>query len=221
MAKTRADYITEKVKESWDDSTEISFDLVDHSTVARLKKDGDIKLPYKHLDKIKDKKWNTKQMSSKLLHGLLNGDSVADISKSILKIVGNNESAAIRNARTMVTGAENRGRLDSYENLSAKGVVQKKVWIATPDDRTRESHLEIDGEERDIDEEFSNELMYPGDPDGEMSEVYNCRCTMRDKIVGFIKNDGTIVRVGRERDDTIHDRQMREEKERRREKDDG
>ena len=46
------------------------------------------------------------------------------------------------------------------------------------DDRTRPSHLELDGERRDLDEEFSNGLQYPGDPDGDPSEVYNCRCTM-------------------------------------------
>ncbi len=28
------------------------------------------------------------------------------------------------------------------------------------------------------DKRFSNGCMYPGDPDGKPSEVYNCRCTM-------------------------------------------
>jgi uncharacterized protein with gpF-like domain len=53
-----------------------------------------------------------------------------------------------------------------------------KVWVATADDRTRESHAELDGEEVLVDEPFSNGLMCPADPTGEPEEVYNCRCTI-------------------------------------------
>ena len=58
------------------------------------------------------------------------------------------------------------------------GIEIQKEWVCTHDDRTRPSHLELDGERRDLDEEFSNGLQYPGDPDGDPSEVYNCRCTL-------------------------------------------
>jgi uncharacterized protein with gpF-like domain len=156
-----------------------------------------------------------KQLNSKLLQGILNGDPVQKIAESFLVVVGNNEASANRNARTMVTGAENKGRQDSYENLADQGVVQKKVWIATPDDRTRESHLELDGEEVDIDQAFSNGLMFPGDQSGDPSEWWNCRCSMRDHIVGFVKPDGSIKYVDGNRSDTLHDQQMQEEKERR------
>jgi len=59
--------------------------------------------------------------------------------------------------------------------------------MATLDERTRESHAEIDGEIVDIDKEFSNGLMYPADPDGEPAEVYNCRCTMVADLEGVPK----------------------------------
>ena len=58
------------------------------------------------------------------------------------------------------------------------GIEIQKEWVCTHDDRTRPSHLELDGERRDLDEEFSNGLQYPGDPNGDPSEVYNCRCTL-------------------------------------------
>lgn len=213
MAKSREQYIAENSDDY--DADLITFSLIDEKTVRRLVKDGDIELPYKDLDKIKDKRWNTKQMSSRLLRGILNGDSVKKIATSLVDITNNNKAAAMRNARTMVTGSENRGRLDSYNELDSLGVVQKKKWIATPDDRTRESHLKLDGEEVDINDKFSNKLDYPGDPSGDPAEVYNCRCTMVDRIVGFRRADGTISKVEREKDDTIHDRQMKEEKKRR------
>ena len=190
--------------EYFSDEDVISFTLLDAHTVERLQRDGDIKLPRKKVDIPKDERWNTKQMSSKLLQGILAGDAIPTIANSLMQVIGNNAAAAVRNARTMVTGAENVGRLDSYEDLAEKGVVQKKVWIATADDRTRESHLLLDGEEMDIDKPFSNGLMYPADPSGDPAEVYNCRCSMRDHIVGFRRADGTISLVGAERDTTSH-----------------
>lgn len=214
MAKSREQYIAERSDDY--DTDLITFSLVDKKTVKRLVDDGDIELPYKDLDKIKDKRWNTKQMSSKLLQGILNGDPVDVIAMSLIGIVSNNEAAAMRNARTMVTGAENRGRLDSYNELNEQGVVQKKKWIATPDDRTRESHLEIDGEEVDIGDKFTNGLDFPGDPSGDPSEVYNCRCTMVDRIVGFRRADGSISYIDAERDTTTHDAQIEKEREKRR-----
>lgn len=214
MAKSKEQYIAERTDDYEGDL--YTFDLVDKHTVERLVRDGDIKLPYKNLDKIKDERWNTKQFASRLLQGILNGDAIPDIANRLLDVVGYNEAAAMRNARTMTTAAENVGRQDSYEELDDNGVVQKKVWIATPDDRTRASHLEIDGEERDIDEDFSNGCMYPADPDcDDLSEVYNCRCSMRDHIVGFRRPDGSISYIGRERDTTIHDEQIAAEQEKR------
>lgn len=210
MAKSKEQYIAENTDDYEGDL--YSFALVDRKTVERLQKDGDITLPYKDLDKIKDERWNTKLFTSRLLQGILNGDPIPNIAARLLDVVGYNESAAMRNARTMTTACENRGRQDSYEELADNGVVQKKVWIATPDDRTRASHLELDGEEVDIDAEFSNGLKYPADPDGDESEVYNCRCSMRDHIVGFRRADGRIQYIGRERDTTMHNPQIATEK---------
>ena len=109
------------------------------------------------------------------------------IAGRLSKVTGMNETAAIRNARTMVTGAENKGRQDSYARATADGIILERTWIATNDSRTRHSHAVLDGETKQIDTPFSNGLMYPGDPDGEPSEVYNCRCTLIAKVKGFKK----------------------------------
>lgn len=204
MARNRS-----KREEAFTPEDSVSFNLVDEHTIKRLQKKGGVRLPHKKVNVQKDKKWNMKLMTSKLLQGILSGDDIPSISKSLMEVIASNKASAIRNARTMVTGAENGGRFDSYEDLADQGVVQKKVWIATPDDLTRESHAEIDGEEVDIDEEFSNGLMYPGDPSGDPSEVYNCRCSMRDHIVGFRRADGSISYINHERDKTMHNDQMK------------
>jgi hypothetical protein len=197
---------------------EITFNIIDENTVEQLQREGDINLPRRRIDVPKDERWNTKLMSSRLLEGILGGYSVPTIANSINQVINSNVASATRNARTMVTGAENVGRYNSYQNLADQGVIQKKIWMATADDRTRDSHFDLDGQERDIDKVFSNGLMYPGDPKGDPSEVWNCRCTMRDKIVGFRRADGSISEVEATRSETIHEQQIRQERERRQEK---
>lgn len=174
------------------DTVGVKFNIVNEDVVRRRVFDGDIQLPYKDLNKIKDVRWNTKQLNSSVLQGILQGESMNDIAKRILPIVNNNQASSMRNARTMVTGAENQGRLDSYKRLEEDGLVLKKVWLATSDSRVRASHASLDGESVDIDKEFSNKLMFPGDPNGSAGEVYNCRCTMITDVVGFKKANGKV-----------------------------
>lgn len=74
----------------------------------------------------------------------------------------------------------NRARLKRFTlrfSGQAKGADVLKQWDATLDGRTRDSHRHVDGEIRELDEKFSNGLMFPGDPNGSAAEVVNCRCT--------------------------------------------
>lgn len=196
--------------------TEAVFDMINPDVVSRLVRDKKVKLPKKRVSIPRDERWNEKQMTSKLLQGIMNGSSVEEIALSMQRVVGNNYESAIRNVRTMVTSAENHGRLDSYNSLASQGVVMKKEWEATADDRTRASHIDIDGEEKDLDEKFSNGCDYPGDSSGPAEEVWNCRCSMGCKIVGFRRGNGSISYVRGSDDRTLHDRQIAEERRRRR-----
>lgn len=170
----------------------ISFDLVDEHTVKNLVKKNPHLIPYKGIKHERDYLWNKKKINSSVLQGILQGESIPKISKRLLPIVDNNRDSAIRNARTMTTSAENKGRYDSYKELELQGVILEKEWSATGDDRTRESHLELDGVSVPVDETFPNGLMYPADPSGSPEEVWNCRCSMGTKIIGFKKNNGKM-----------------------------
>lgn len=165
-----------------------SFEMVDASTVKSLATKDETLLPYKTVNGKKDVRWNTKQVNSEIMQGILQGESIPDISKRLTHVTEMNLTSAIRNARTATTSAENRGRMDSYHRAQEMGVQIVKVWMATNDQRTREEHLELDGQEREIDEPFENafgEIMYPGDPDADPANVYNCRCTLVTRVVGF------------------------------------
>lgn len=200
-----------------------AFDIRDEHTIKRRIQEGDIELPNKkkRLKIPKDKRWNSKKINSSILQGILKGESAKEIAKRLEPIVDNNKNAAIRNARTLMTGAENQGRLDRYRDLEKQGAVLKKVWIATGDGRTRDWHVEMDEQEVDIDKEFidglGNELMYPGDPGGAPETVYNCRCSMQSHVVGFRKSDGRIRYINHDRsnDNLQHRQEIQREKERR------
>lgn len=165
-----------------------SFELVDANTVKNLATKDETLLPYKSIDGRKDVRWNTQAVNSEVLQGIIQGESIPNIAKRLRNVTDMNRASAIRNARTATTGAENRGRMDMLRSAKEKGINAKKVWLATSDNRTRDAHAELDGEEMNIDEPFVNELgeiMFPGDPAADPGNVYNCRCTLTYKVVGF------------------------------------
>ena len=144
-------------------------------------------LPFKELDEKKDIRWNVKKMNAEVLQGILQGEPMDKIAGRLSKVADMNETAAIRNARTMVTGAENKGRQDSYARATADGIILAKEWISTNDSRTRHSHAVLDGAIVDQDKKFDNGLMFPGDQNGRPEEVWNCRCSVAAVIKGFKK----------------------------------
>ena len=167
-----------------------SFTLVDADTVRNLALNDETLLPYKYIDGKKDIRWNTKKVNSEVLQGILQGESIPDIAKRLSHVTETNKAAAIRNARTSVTSAECKGRQDSYIRATNYGIILKREWIATNDGRTRHSHRLLDGQIAEIDKPFKSELgdiMYPGDPEADPANVYNCRCTIAAKIIGFEK----------------------------------
>ena len=79
--------------------------------------------------------------------------------------------------------------MDSYVAAEKMGIKVRKEWLATIDGRTRHSHAMLDGEQVDNEKKFSNGCMFPGDPNGPASEVYNCRCTLIAAVDGVDTSD--------------------------------
>ena len=166
-----------------------TFALVDADTVKNLATTDKSLLPFKELDEKKDIRWNVKKMNAEVLQGILQGEPMDKIAGRLSKVTEMNKTQAIRSARTIVTGAENKGRQDSYKRAEADGIILQKEWVSTNDGRTRHSHAVLDGAIVDQDKKFDNGLMYPGDPSGRPEEVYNC-------FVGETKvaSDSDVVR---------------------------
>lgn len=171
-----------------------SYTLYDRHTVERLMRDNPDMLPppgkrvMENIRLGKDKLWNKQQIQSVMTQGILQGESIPQIAKRLANTVGDKDKkAAIRNARTMTTRAENYGRLDSYKRAQGMGIPVKKQWVATLDHVTRDSHVDVDGEIVDIDATFSNGLDCPGGM-GPPEEVWNCRCALIAAMKGFEKD---------------------------------
>lgn len=66
----------------------------------------------------------------------------------------------------------------------------KKRWSTTQDDRSRNIHLAVNGQEVGLDEDFTvggMPMKYPGDPRGGAKNVINCRC-----VVLYITDDDEV-----------------------------
>ena len=167
-----------------------SFTLVDAETVRNLAVSDETLLPYKYVDGQRDVRWNTKKVNAEVMQGVLQGDSMQKIAKRMQNVTDMNRTSAIRNARTTVTSAENKGRQDSYERAEKDGIMLKREWVSTNDGRTRHAHILLNGQIAEVEKPFHSELgdiMYPGDPYARPANVYNCRCTMVASVEGFRK----------------------------------
>lgn len=134
----------------------------------------------------KDIMWHNKKIRSAITQGILQGESIPKIAKRLQTVTDMDKRAAIRNARTLITSAQNEGRMEGLKYAESLGIKVKKQWLATLDDRTRDSHALLDGEIVEVDEEFSNGLMFPADMSADdPAEVYNCRCTMLSVVEGL------------------------------------
>lgn len=162
------------------------FSLVDAGAVRSMMKRNPKLLPLiPDANVASDTIWHTRKFTSAITQSILLGESITDSAKRISGVLGMDRAAAIRTARTALTAAQNLGRMDSYERAEALGIRGSKVWVATIDGHTRDSHVMVDGEKVGLDETFSNGLLEPGDTNGEPSEVYNCRCTIRYEVDGI------------------------------------
>ena len=173
-----------------------SFTLVDADTVRNLAVTDTSLLPYKEIDPKKDIPWNMKKINAETLQGILQGESMGKIAKRIMNVQEMNKTQAIRSARTIVTGAENKGRQDSYARAEADGIILQKEWLSSDQEgRTRKWHMPeaFDSLIVDIDKPFHNgegDIMFPGDPTASGANVWNCRCSMSAVVKGFKKIKG-------------------------------
>ena len=172
------------------------FNLYSRETVENMMKNEPNIIPHlteKQKEKIaKDELWNRKHLVSAMTQGVLQGESIPKIADRLQNVANMDRNAAIRNARTYTTAAQNKGRMDSYERMDKLGIEVGKKWIATLDERTRMEHRHLDGmvvPYKDVFETDGEKIMFPGDPSASPGMIYNCRCTLVADIPGIQYQD--------------------------------
>ena len=127
-------------------------------------------------------KTTEKQISKVVQNGIDDGLSITDIADGIddlyLEQIIPNRSMVI--ARTETIPAINFGVVEAGKQ---SGIPLAKVWLSTPDERTRISHSEMEGVSVGMDEPFTidaDALNFPADSSlGASAEnVIQCRCTI-------------------------------------------
>lgn len=112
-------------------------------------------------------------------NGIQEGHGIERIARDMQQSSWVSRTRARRIARTEIVSASNEGSMMGARSTSLN---LKKLWIDTPDSRTRESHI-IAGRQEPvgIDEPFlvgGYEADYPGDMGLPAEEVVNCRCAV-------------------------------------------
>lgn len=105
--------------------------------------------------------------------GMNTRDTAALIRETVFGPAVDARAATI--ARTEIASALNRGA-----NLAAVAgrTAQTKMWVSQRDEVVRESHRHAESQGWiPVEKAFDNGLQYPGDPNGDISELANCRCT--------------------------------------------
>ena len=164
------------------------FGVYDADAVTRLSRDDPDLLPAKKLNVPKDKIWNKGNINRQISQGIIQGESLDRIAKRLRNVTDMNKNQSLTNARTMMTGAQNAGRQESYVRAQKMGIELKQEWLATLDGHTRANHAALDGQMVDVGKPFKIgpfTIAYPGDPHAHPSMVYGCRCTTIAHLVKY------------------------------------
>lgn len=145
--------------------------------VAVQKTGDDFKLSNKKGISTKELK---KQVHSELIRGLATELSYADIARNISEYGLADMNRAKTIARTEGHRVQNQARFDSMNAAKSNGANIVKQWDSTLDGKTRPEHAQLDGQVRELDEDFTV-AGYSAPHPGAFGDPYmdcNCRCCM-------------------------------------------
>ncbi len=141
----------------------------------------------------KDTKDLSKKIAGEISRGISNAAMYSEIARNIAawgRIPKNN---AMRIARTEAHRIQIQATADAQWKAKENGADVVKQWDAALDKKTRKSHRELDGQIRELDEEFEvngHKAMQPGGF-GRPEEDINCRCALLQRARWALGNNYT------------------------------
>lgn len=176
---------------------DLSFTIYDQDSIRFLMTDPEL---FPTIDVSKDALWNQRKLSSAITQSILQGESMPNAAKRLVKVMAMNERAAMMVARTSITYSEAMGKRHSFQRAQDMGIPLKMQWNALHDGRTRYEHRQMDKVQVNVGEMFDVDgykMKGPGDPTAPMRLIANCRC----RLSGEIGYDGITpaVTIGKDK----------------------
>ncbi|PTK83184.1 phage head morphogenesis protein [Staphylococcus haemolyticus] len=152
----------------------------------------------KHRDEV------LKKIRIHITQGIMSGEGYSKIAKALRDDIGMTKAQSQRVARTEAGRAMSQAGLDSAKVAKDNGLTgMKKRWLATKDNRTRDTHRHLDGKAIDIDDNFHSSGCVGQAPKlfvgvASAKENINCRC----KLLYYIDEED-LPTVMRTKDDGV------------------
>lgn len=155
----------------------IAFPIDQESMVRAVQLDSKIVEGYYHRLGV-DTAMLKKRITAEVSRGISSGLTYLQLAQQLAGKTSIGYTNASRIVRTEGHRIQCQAGMDACYKAKDMGADVVKQWDSTLDARTRDSHAKIDGEVKELDEKFSNGLMFPGDPNGIAAEVIHCRCAL-------------------------------------------
>lgn len=145
-----------------------------------------------------------KKIRIHITQGIMSGEGYSKIAKALRDDIGMTKAQSQRVARVEAGRAMSQAGLDSAKVAKGNGLTgMKKRWLATKDNRTRDTHRHLDGKAIDIDDNFHSSGCIGQAPKlfvgvASAKENINCRC----KLLYYFDED-ELPTVMRTKDDGV------------------
>lgn len=145
-----------------------------------------------------------KRISSEISRGISTASPHAEIARNIRSQANITVNQSMRIVRTEGNRIHNRSALDSAMKAKEKGADLVKVWDATLDGLTRPRHRQLDGQVRELEEDFEADGLTACAPGhfGAAAEDCHCRCVMLTKPRWDL--DGEFTKRNNETGELMH-----------------
>jgi uncharacterized protein with gpF-like domain len=135
-------------------------------------------------------------VQSEISRGIAQGNSYSDIAQRISDRCDISFNNAYRIARTEGGRVSTEAQIDSINDSIDQGADLLKEWDATLDSRTRQTHLELDGQQVEANEYFQSDVgpVFAPHQFGEADQDINCRCRLKSVPRWAAKSEGKTKR---------------------------
>lgn len=141
----------------------------------------------------KDTKDLSKKIAGEISRGISNAATYAEIARNVEALGRIPKNNAMRIVRTEAHRIQIQAAADAQRKARDNGADVVKQWDSTLDKKTRKNHKKLDGQIRELDDEFEVgglKAMQPGGF-GIPGEDINCRCALLQRARWALGNDYT------------------------------